>query len=316
MPSRSSRSPLAPVRTHEIGARILHVFDDVIDAAQCRSLDRFFQNAPYTQSEFDSAQTATVRQWVAELDLAGFRAHSLCAVMQDAVATWFPARGHVPYRVYCNNILFGDTLYAHRDCEPTSDELTALFYPNATWSHDWAGETVFFDDAHDAVAIVSPRPGRMVVFDGAILHSARPPSRACMVSRLSLAVKFRAAATTPEVRSGLALPELGLRTSALVGRWTIVAETSAGRFEHEIIVADDGTGALVAGGEHSPLEGMMSAGDTVRFSAQVRALGATFPIEFRLRAAGGDAFTGACLLAGNQVGTCTLARCAPPPRTH
>jgi SM-20-related protein len=38
--------------------------------------------------------------------------------------------------------------------------------------------------------VVSPRPGRLVIFDGSIPHAGRPPSRICHAPRYTLAYKF------------------------------------------------------------------------------------------------------------------------------
>jgi len=42
----------------------------------------------------------------------------------------------------------------------------------------------------DAEAVVSPKPGRLVIFDGSILHAGRPPNRSCYAPRYTLAYKL------------------------------------------------------------------------------------------------------------------------------
>jgi len=59
------------------------------------------------------------------------------------------------------------------------------------WDVEWGGETLFFDSAMDAQVAVSPRPGRLVMFDGSILHVGRPPNRICYTSRFTLALKIK-----------------------------------------------------------------------------------------------------------------------------
>jgi hypothetical protein len=39
---------------------------------------------------------------------------------------------------------------------------------------------------------VSPRPGRLLLFDGAIRHAGKPPNRNCPVARFTFAIKLRA----------------------------------------------------------------------------------------------------------------------------
>lgn len=50
---------------------------------------------------------------------------------------------------------------------------TALIYLNTDAEIFHGGETIFYEN-DDAVALVSPKPGRAVFFDGHILHRATP----------------------------------------------------------------------------------------------------------------------------------------------
>lgn len=52
------------------------------------------------------------------------------------------------------------------------------------------GETVFFDREDEIALAVQPKPGRLVVFDGAIRHVGRPPNRICYVPRYTFAIKL------------------------------------------------------------------------------------------------------------------------------
>ena len=42
--------------------------------------------------------------------------------------------------------------------------------------------------------VASPKPGRLVVFDGAIKHVGRPPNRICYAPRFTFAIKLEPAA--------------------------------------------------------------------------------------------------------------------------
>ena len=52
---------------------------------------------------------------------------------------------------------------------------------------------MFFDANGDAQVAVTPKPGRLLLFDGAIRHAGRPPNRNCPVGRYTFAVKLRLA---------------------------------------------------------------------------------------------------------------------------
>ena len=85
-------------------------------------------------------------------------------------------------------------LYTHTDCLPHKRGLTALWFLSTEWDPEWGGETMFFDASGDAMFCASPKPGRLVVFDGAIPHAGRPPSRICYKPRYTFAIKLDAVA--------------------------------------------------------------------------------------------------------------------------
>jgi SM-20-related protein len=93
-------------------------------------------------------------------------------------------------RAYVNNSVYGDMYYAHRDCSAHRKHVTALYYANLEWQPDWGGETVFYNDENDAEVVVSPKPGRVVVARGAILHRGTVPTRACYEERFTIAYKM------------------------------------------------------------------------------------------------------------------------------
>ena len=76
---------------------------------------------------------------------------------------------------------------------PTARELTALWFLCERWDTEWGGETLFYDATGDAQIAVTPKPGRLLLFDGAIRHAGKPPNRNCPVARYTFAIKLRAA---------------------------------------------------------------------------------------------------------------------------
>jgi Rps23 Pro-64 3,4-dihydroxylase Tpa1-like proline 4-hydroxylase len=102
----------------------------------------------------------------------------------------FPGEALTDLRAYVNSSVYGDSYYSHRDCPETSQNVTVLYYANLIWQTDWGGETIFYNDDEDAVLAVSPRPGRVVVARGAILHRANVPTRSCYEERLTVAYKL------------------------------------------------------------------------------------------------------------------------------
>jgi hypothetical protein len=73
-------------------------------------------------------------------------------------------------RAYINCFAPNEVCYPHTDACHT----TALFYCNFNPRVEHYGETIFFDENNEIIKSVLPKTGRCVLFDGDILHSARP----------------------------------------------------------------------------------------------------------------------------------------------
>ncbi|GGL21574.1 DUF6817 domain-containing protein [Caulobacter rhizosphaerae] len=99
---------------------------------------------------------------------------------------------HVPVRVYANGHTYGGDGHMHTD-SAQPNYFTTIYYAHPEWEANWAGETVFFDQAgKDVIRSVFPTPGRLAIFPGDIPHAARAPSRDCPALRSVLVFKSRA----------------------------------------------------------------------------------------------------------------------------
>jgi Rps23 Pro-64 3,4-dihydroxylase Tpa1-like proline 4-hydroxylase len=98
---------------------------------------------------------------------------------------------HALVRCYANAHTFGVEGYPHTDSRKPGN-YTTVIYINPQWKPEWAGETVFINDLGDIAYAVLPRPGRAVIFDGRIVHSARAVTRLCPALRVTLMFKTRA----------------------------------------------------------------------------------------------------------------------------
>jgi SM-20-related protein len=178
-----------PSREVIVGGRPLRVFDGLLPnvADYVQGLSK----AAFTRSEIARPETAEYKHWATETKLDGLVRQPIFEITQRAVRT-FTSSGIVyhPYRAYTNVASYGDMLFTHTDCLPDQHDLTALWYLCASWDVEWGGETMFFDECDDVACAVIPKPGRLVVFDGAIKHVGRPPNRICYAPRYTFAIKF------------------------------------------------------------------------------------------------------------------------------
>ncbi len=110
--------------------------------------------------------------------------------LREIAQGMFPGEELRDQRAYINKSVYGDMYFTHRDCSAHRNHVTLLYYANLEWDSDWGGETIFYNDDKDAEVVVAPRPGRVVVSRGAILHRGTVPTRACTQERLTLAYKL------------------------------------------------------------------------------------------------------------------------------
>jgi hypothetical protein len=177
-----------------VEGRDVFVFDGLVPEADLGEYVAALERAPFTRTEFAKRETAEYKHWVSELPLANVTQLPLWAATERAVGVARPGETYRPYRAYTNHAAYGDMLYTHSDCTPDKRELTALWFMALQWDPEWGGETMFFDGTGDAMFCASPRPGRLVLFDGAIPHAGRPPSRICFTPRYTFAIKLAAIA--------------------------------------------------------------------------------------------------------------------------
>jgi hypothetical protein len=180
---------LTPTRTGSVDARPIVVLDELLPADEVAVLTAALENGRFKRTEYARPDTIDHKHWVIEPVSPELGAPSLGHVTQQVLEQFFGA-GYEPFRIYCNVALYGDMLMTHTDCREQDDIITALWYVSTEWNVEWGGETVFFDKKDDALFCVSPKPGRLCVFHGAIKHVGRPPNRLCYTPRFTLALKF------------------------------------------------------------------------------------------------------------------------------
>jgi hypothetical protein len=182
----------APTRAEQVEGRDVFVFDGLVPPEEAARYYTAVSQAAFTRTESARADSVEYRHWVCEMPLENLPRTSLWAATERVVAELRPAERYLPYRVYTNFASQGDLLLTHVDAQPELRELTALWYLCDRWDREWGGETLFYDAAGDARCAVSPKPGRLLLFDGAIRHAGKPPNRNCPIGRYTFAIKLRA----------------------------------------------------------------------------------------------------------------------------
>lgn len=161
------------------------VHDGLYEAAFIRDVQDILIHRGWTYTE-GARHGAELVHWVTELSAEDTWVGALLAPIRPLVGA---AGSFRLARAYCNAHVSSDVPLPHVDSRSAGDR-TVLIYANADWRPEFAGETVFFDDRDEITRAVIPRPGRAVIFDSAIRHCARPPTKIFLGLRLTVAFKF------------------------------------------------------------------------------------------------------------------------------
>ena len=180
------------LKTREIDGQSLHILDGLFHADFVRLVFETMNRQSFRLSDYDSTETADVKHWKAEFALDSFETNPVLRLWHDQIVgrarACFAERSLGLERIHCNSHLYGDLQHAHVDLTPG---VTALYFANTDWHDDWQGETIFYDRAGEPHSAVAPRPGRLLVFPGDMVHRGGVPSRKCFTARLSVAFKFK-----------------------------------------------------------------------------------------------------------------------------
>lgn len=181
------------VATRELDGQRLFLVDGLFGADLVGMLYEMLKRQSFSLSDYDTEATSHLRHWKCEFAADYFAANPVFGRWHAAIVgktvELFAGRPLELGRVHCNNHLYGDLQNPHTDYDPG---VTALYFANPEWREEWQGETIFYDRAGEPFHAVAPRPGRLLLFDGAIVHRGGVPSRSCFEPRLSVAFKFRA----------------------------------------------------------------------------------------------------------------------------
>lgn len=170
-----------------------YVFDNILSLEETVKIARILKNSNFSRTEADRHDTQEVKSWAGEIERESIIRFPIYTKTTELLLSYFPAESYVMYRSYCNVAFFGDMLYTHTDTDDDDPaSYTALWFISEEWDVEWGGETLFFNDQGDAELAVTPKPGRLALFDGRILHVGRPPNRICYEPRFTVALKFEA----------------------------------------------------------------------------------------------------------------------------
>jgi len=177
------------IRKSIISGRELFLCDDLVEPGVQQQIAALVKTLHYVRAE-KSRPDVPGAVAVCDIKPETVVSNSFLRGLRQTVERLFPNERFEDQRAYVNCSVYGDAYYVHRDCPLYERHVTALYYANLEWRPDWGGETIYYSDDEDAECVVSPRPGRLVIARGAILHRGNVPTRSCFEERYSLAYKL------------------------------------------------------------------------------------------------------------------------------
>lgn len=173
-----------------ISGRELFICDNFVSRPAAEDMAKFIDTLTYRRVE-QSRDDTPISGASAEIpDDVVFLPGGFFEHIKEITSDLFPGEPLRKLRAYVNSTVFGDMYYTHRDCDENLRDITILYYANLEWDPEWGGETIYYTDDYDAQAVVSPRPGRLVISRGAILHKGGVPARVCFKERRTIAYKL------------------------------------------------------------------------------------------------------------------------------
>jgi SM-20-related protein len=179
----------AIIRKSVISGREVFVCDHLVDDKMVKQIGTLVKTLQYVRKEKSRPGVPGLAA-VSDIPMERIPGDPFLSGLKQAVERLFPQERFGDQRAYVNCSVYGDTYYIHRDCGVHEQHVTALYYANAEWHPDWGGETIYYNDQEDAELAITPRPGRLVIARGALLHRGNVPTRICYEERYTLAYKL------------------------------------------------------------------------------------------------------------------------------
>jgi SM-20-related protein len=178
-------------RTLQIDDRSFVLIDDLFRPDFIGVFDQFLKGLRFSLTDYDTEDSRRVLHWIHEFSVEDVTSHPLLGFVFSRIKSATETVCAQPRielkRIHCNASLYGDLQFPHQDA---SNGMTWLYYANSAWQSNWMGETIFYDSRGEPLYAVFPKPGRVIVFAGDIVHRGGVPSRECIDARRTLAFKF------------------------------------------------------------------------------------------------------------------------------
>jgi hypothetical protein len=170
------------------------VYDNVFSQQEVNEIYTLISQRPYRNHNVDDSLHHNKHidvKWSSEIDEKELLLQTLLTKYSEVMPMFFDGK-YAINRSYVNYATHGTVDLIHEDCAYyIKDNFTILQFGNFYWTSNWHGETVFYDSNMSEILFsCSLKPGRIIVFDSSIPHSARQPSKIAEYPRYTIAMKI------------------------------------------------------------------------------------------------------------------------------
>ena len=166
------------------------IYDDTLTRQRQIELYTFAENSNYQFHNFDS-MLGVVQH--------GAITKPYCILSPEEI-NFLKLTDHIDFlkdkkyeilRQYINASTSGTDDTIHID-DHNDNTFTVLYYATPIWNINWGGHTIFTDEKEENIIKTSTfKPGRFVIFNSTIPHSATPIARIAKMIRYTIATKLR-----------------------------------------------------------------------------------------------------------------------------
>ena len=176
-----------PKRSFWIGKRKIMVFEDVLPVSELSRLQRAFAMCSYARMHQNSHDHGG--RWVTEIEAATEPTLGLRDTETRLLKKFVGPRQKL-VGASCDSMVYGEQGWVHEEAYDEGERFRFLWYICDRWEPNWGGEMIFFNSDDDAVFVVAPRPGRLILLDSSVKFVRRPPTRVCHQSNLVIQMEY------------------------------------------------------------------------------------------------------------------------------
>jgi hypothetical protein len=178
----------------KINDKKLIIYDGIFTAQQRQDIHTIAVEGHYQRNNIDIAHGEDIPvdlKWSSDIE----KQNMLYTMLLTQYKKSIDELKQTPFeikRLHVNFATLETVDKVHTD-STSSDEhhYTILQYANHLWKMEWHGETLFYDDDGTEIEYgVTVKPGRVIMFDSRIPHSAIAPSRVATYPRYTIATKI------------------------------------------------------------------------------------------------------------------------------